>query len=120
MREHAVAAAWVNYGAFGLPLHEWVFSDMLAPLAEARVPVFLSPLDAREGQRVDMTDWSGGVRVCQAFPSLPVIATECRVSKAQRAMWAAWPSAPTSVSTSPSSGLAARWTTSLGSSAPSA
>ena len=89
MREHAVAAAWLNYGALGLPLEEWVFGDMLEPLAEARVPVFLSPLGPREGQPTDVTDWSGVVRVCHAFPSLPVIATECRVSKGQRAMWAA-------------------------------
>lgn len=94
MREHAVAAAWLSYGAFGLPLQEWVFGDLLAPLAEARVPVFLSPLDAREGQLTDSTDWSGVVRVCQAFPSLPVIATECRVYKHQRAMWAALATCP--------------------------
>lgn len=94
MREHAVAAAWLSYGAFGLPLQEWVFGDMLAPLAEARVPVFLSPLDAREGQLTDSTDWGGVVRVCQAFPSLPVIATECRVYKNQRALWAALAKCP--------------------------
>ena len=94
MREHAVGAAWLSYGAFGLPLAEWLFGDMLAPLAEARVPVFLSPLDARDGHRPDATDWSGVVRVCQAFPDLPVIVTECRVYKDQRALWAALAQCP--------------------------
>ena len=94
MRERGVAAAWFSHGAFGLPLEKWVFGDMLAPLAEARVPVFFSPIDARQGEGADQADWSGLVRVCQAFPDLPVIATEARVYKGQRAMWAALATCP--------------------------
>jgi len=94
MREHGVAAAWLNYGAFGLPLEDWVFGDMLEPLAEAGVPLFLSPIDARDGGRVDEMDWSGVVRVCRAFPNMPVVAVQARVYKGQRAMWAALAECP--------------------------
>jgi len=94
MRHEGVGAAWLNYGAYGLPLESWCVDDLLEPLAEARVPVFLSPIDRREGARVDQTDWSGVVRICQAFPGLPVVVSEQRIYKTQRTFIAAMEACP--------------------------
>jgi len=89
MRTQAVAAAWLSYGAFDIPLEEWCLGPLFAPLEEARVPVFLCPTDRRVGERDDATDWSGVVRLCKGFPELPVIVTESRIYKSQRALCAA-------------------------------
>ena len=94
MREAGVAAAWLPYGAFGIPLEDWSLDALLAPLAEARVPLFVTPVDRRTGEGVDQTDWPGVVRVCRAFPDLPVIVTEGRIYKDQRAMLAALEACP--------------------------
>lgn len=94
MREHSVAAAWINYGAYGLPLEDWVVDDLLGPLAEAGAPLFLDPNDVRQGAKADATDWPGVVRLCRAFPDLPVIVAEERIYKTQRTLWAALEACP--------------------------
>lgn len=94
MRAEGVAAAWLPYGAFDIPLESWCLGPLLEPLADAHVPVFLCPTDQREGERADATDWRGVVRICRDFPSLPVIVTESRVYKSQRAMFAAMDACP--------------------------
>ena len=94
MRDSGVAAAWLPYGAFGLPLEDWCVDQLLGPLAESRVPVFVSPLDRREGEAADQTDWRGLVRICRAFPDLPVVLTESRIYKTQRALFAALEACP--------------------------
>ncbi|MEW6358570.1 MAG: amidohydrolase family protein [Planctomycetota bacterium] len=94
MREHGVAAAWLSYGAFGIPLEEWCLGPLLRPMEEARVPLFLCPTDPRDGAQPDATDWSGVVRLCRSFPDLPVIVTEDRIYKSQRALCAALDACP--------------------------
>ena len=94
MCAEGVAAAWLSYGAFGIPLEPWCLDDLLGALAAARVPLFLDPLDPRDGGRDDATDWRGVVRLCQAFPELPVVVTESRIYKSQRALWAALAACP--------------------------
>jgi len=94
MRELGVAAACLPYGAFDIPLEEWCLGSLLDPLEEARVPVFMCPTDRRSGDTADATDWSGVVRLCQAHPELPVIVTESRIYKSQRALIAALHACP--------------------------
>ncbi len=94
MRQNAVAAAWMNYGAFQIPLEEWAVGGLLAQLEEARVPLFLDPIDARDGAPADATNWSGVVRLCRAFPNLPVIVTETRIYKSIRSLWTALDTCP--------------------------
>ncbi len=89
MRENAVGAAFLPYGAFGIPLEEWCLGGLFDELERARVPVFVCPTDMREGPRDDRTDWAGVVRICKAWPHLPVIITEERIYKSARALCAA-------------------------------
>jgi len=89
-----VAAAWLPYGAFGIPLETWCLGSLLEVLEAHRVPLFLCPTDRREGERADATDWNGVVGLCKAFPDLPMILTEGRIYKSQRALIATMETCP--------------------------
>jgi len=94
MVAHGVPALFLFYRAFDIRLSDWGIDELLAPLAEARVPVFLCP-DAVGGRPgVDQTDWEGVVRICRTFLDLPVIVTENRIYKSQRAVYAALAACP--------------------------
>ena len=67
--------------------------NLLEALEELRVPVFLCPINWRF-QAMDATDWSNVVRICRKFPDLPVIVTENRTYKSQRAGYAALDACP--------------------------
>lgn len=94
MRTEGIAALYLFYGQFSLPLHDWAMSDLLGPLQEARVPVFLCPNALMEPGRNDITDWPGVVELCQSFPELPVIVTERRIYRTQRPLYAAMEACP--------------------------
>ena len=89
MREQSVGALFLFYGQYDIRLSDWGVDDLLGPLAEARVPLFLCPSDWREPGKVNATDWEGVVGVCRRFPDLPVVVTESRIYKSQRAVYAA-------------------------------
>ncbi|MCX7599668.1 MAG: amidohydrolase family protein [Armatimonadetes bacterium] len=89
MRQCGVGAVYLFYGQYNLPLEDWAVGDLLAALEEARVPLFLCPNDVTDPGPADQTDWRGVVRICKQFPRLPVIVTEGRVYRSQRAMYAA-------------------------------
>jgi predicted TIM-barrel fold metal-dependent hydrolase len=55
--------------------------------------VFVCP-NSFLGTAQDQTDWAGIVRVCQAFPSLPVVVTESRISYPLRTLYQALESCP--------------------------
>lgn len=93
MRQHGVGAAWLFYGHFQLPLDDWAVDELLAPFAEARVPLFLTPNSTMGGGN-DATNWSAVVALCRRFPTLPVIVTEDRIYRTQRAMYEALNAAP--------------------------
>jgi len=94
MRQQGVAALYLFYGQFSLPLTEWAAGGLMAALEGARVPVFLCPNALMEPGRNDITDWQGVVNVCQAFPDLPVIVTERRIYRTQRPLYAAMETCP--------------------------
>jgi len=89
MRRCGVGAVYVFYGQYNLPLEDWAVDDLLSALQEARVPLFLCPNDVTDPGRIDQTDWQGVVAICRRFPQLPVIVTEERIYRSQRAMYAA-------------------------------
>jgi uncharacterized protein len=93
MRQRGVAAAWLFYNHFQLPLEPWATDDLLDPLADARVPVFLSPNSTMEGGS-DRTNWPAVVALCKRFPTLPVIVTEERIYRSQRALYEALNACP--------------------------
>jgi len=93
MREAGVGAAWLFYKHFMLPLDDWATDELLAPLAEARVPLFLSPDSNMEGYS-DRTHWSEVVALCNRHPCLPVIVSENRIYRSQRALYEALNACP--------------------------
>lgn len=94
MHDAGVGAVWLFYRHFLLPLEDWALDEMLAPLAEARVPVFFSPDSNLESYWCDATDWHSVVALCRRFPTLPVIISENRIYRSQRALFAALDACP--------------------------
>ena len=93
MTEFGVCALFLFYGQFDIRLDEWGVDDQLEVLEEFKVPVFLCPIN-RRSQAIDATDWSNVVRICKKFPELPVVITENRTYKSQRAAYAALDACP--------------------------
>ncbi len=93
MREGGVGAVWMFYKHFLLPLDEWATDELLEPLAQARVPLFLSPDSNLEGYS-DRTDWSEVVALCKRHPQMPVIVSENRIYRSQRALYEALNACP--------------------------
>ena len=93
MEEFGVGALYLFYGQFDIRLNEWGVDDLLEVLAEHKVPVFLCPLNFR-AKNIDATDWTNVVRICKKFPDLPVVITEERTYKSQRAGYAALEACP--------------------------
>ncbi|MGQ9730831.1 MAG: amidohydrolase family protein [Candidatus Zipacnadales bacterium] len=94
MQERGVVALFLFYRAFDIRLDDWGVDELLSPMAEARVPLFLCP-DAAGGRgNVDQTDWPAVVALCQRFPELPVVVTEHRIYKTQRSAYSALSACP--------------------------
>jgi len=94
MREQDVGALFLFYGQFDIRLDDWGIDDLAAELQASRVPLFLCATNYREAGRIDTTDWRGVVDLCHRFPGLPVVVTESRVYKSQRAVYAALAACP--------------------------
>lgn len=93
MEEFGVGALYLFYGQFDIRLNDWGVDDLLEVLEESKVPVILCPINWR-AQATDATDWTNVVRICRKFPDLPVIVTENRTYKSQRAGYAALEACP--------------------------
>jgi len=94
MIDEGVGALFLFYRVFDIRLDDWGVDELLAPLAEARVPVFLCPDPVGSRHGADQTDWSAVVGLCRRFPDLPIIVTENRVYKSQRAVYSALAACP--------------------------
>lgn len=90
MRDAKVGAAWLCYGQYRFGLQDWVLDDLLAPLAAARVPLFVCPNDiGPAGHGTDLSDLAGIVDLCRRWPTVPVILSEYRVRRSQRMVYRA-------------------------------
>lgn len=93
MREEGVAALYLFYKHFDLPLESFAVDDLCAALEEQRVPLFLCPNSLYVGG-TDRSDWRNLVRLCQTFPNLPVVLTEERIYAGQRPLTEAMAACP--------------------------
>jgi predicted TIM-barrel fold metal-dependent hydrolase len=95
MAERGVRALFLYPQQYGFSLEPWCVDALLGPLAERHVPVFLCPNQSVGGPEApDLTDWRGVVRLCGAFPKLPVVVTEARILRTQRTMYQALEACP--------------------------
>lgn len=102
MEARGVRALFLYPNQYGFSLEEWCIDELLAPLAERGVPLFICPnsltstaqLTGVGGARRDLTDWRAVVRICQTFPDLPVVVTERRIRHSQRMMYQALDACP--------------------------
>ncbi|MGI6209832.1 MAG: amidohydrolase family protein [Anaerolineae bacterium] len=94
MEERGVRALFLYPQQYRFTLDDWCVDEMLGPLAEKRVPLFICPSDMVAGSPADQTDWPGVVRLCQAFPELPVIVSETRILRTLRTVYAALDACP--------------------------
>lgn len=94
MEERGVRALFLYPRQYRLTLDDWCVDEMLGPLAERRVPLFICPSDMVAGSPPDQTDWPGVVRLCRAFPDLPVIVTETRILRTLRTVYQALDACP--------------------------
>ncbi len=95
MREHKVVAVFLAPVRFEFPLTDWCVDELLAPLQEAKVPLFITPdVTAPTGPFMDATDWPSVVELCRRFPDLPVVVSEWRIRRSQRTMYRALEACP--------------------------
>jgi len=93
MRERGVGALFLFTGHYRFGLADWCLDDLLGPLADARVPLFINPNPAGHGG-VDQTDWHGVVALCRRWPALPVVVSEYRIRTSQRTLYRALDACP--------------------------
>lgn len=90
MRRHGVAMLFLLPRQYRFPLADWAVDDMLAPLAESRVPVCISYDEVGPNAGVtDQTDWNEVIALCRRFPTLPVIVGENRMRRSMRTVYRA-------------------------------
>jgi len=95
MRRHRVGALFLFTAQFRFNLSPWCVDDLLGPLAEARVPVFICPDEIGPGALAqDRTDWNDVVALCRRWPNLPIIVTEYRIRRGQRMAYRALDACP--------------------------
>lgn len=94
MREQRVGALFLFPKTYRFSLADWCVDALLEPMADARVPVFISPNDAGTPAALDETDWNAIVALCRRLPALPVIVTESRIRRAQRQLYRALDACP--------------------------
>ncbi|MCC7192412.1 MAG: amidohydrolase family protein [Phycisphaeraceae bacterium] len=95
MRQHRVAAVYLLPNQYYHPLTDWCVDDLLGPLAEAGVPLFISPDEIGPGWlAADHSDWPAVVALCKRWPTLPVIVSEFRIRRTQRTLYRAMEACP--------------------------
>lgn len=90
MRRHQVAAMFLLPMQYRHPLADWCLDELIEPLAEAGVPLFISYDEVGpQGFGMDRTDWPAVVELCRRWPELAVIVTEHRMRRSQRTVYRA-------------------------------
>lgn len=88
MAVHHVGALFLFTGIYRISLADWAIDQLLEPLAERGVPVFIRSNDYDQDDW-DMTPWEDVVALCRRWPTLPVVVSEARIRRAQRTVYRA-------------------------------
>lgn len=98
MRRAGVRAAFLCPATYGHGLESWEVDELLTPLAEAGVPVFLDPEPAVPGwgyaYEADSLDVDAAVRLARRHPTLPVVMTAFRFRATHRRVCQAMQATP--------------------------
>ncbi len=98
MRQAGVRAAFLCPRTYGHGLEDWEVDDLVAPLAEAGVPLFLDPERGvpgwGDGGENDSMDVDAAVRLAQRHPRLPVVMTAFRFRQQHRRVCQAMQATP--------------------------
>ena len=97
LRAAGVKAVFLCMGTYRHGLEDWELDDVLGPLAEAHVPVFLNGEDGyggwEDGCGADALDIDAVVRMAARHPTLPIVMTAFRFRRSCRRLWRALESA---------------------------
>ncbi|MCC7351301.1 MAG: amidohydrolase family protein [Phycisphaerales bacterium] len=95
MRQHKVAALYLLPNQYRYTLDDWCVDDLLEPMNEAGVPVFISYDEVGPSSYgTDQTHWDSVVELCRRWPKLPVIVSEYRIRRTQRILYKAFDACP--------------------------
>ncbi len=95
MRRHKIAALYLLPVQYRYSLGDWSIDELIEPMAEAGVPIFVSYDEVGpRGTGTDQTDWDAVVALCRRWPKLPVIVSEYRIRRGQRALYKAFDACP--------------------------
>ena len=83
MREHGVGMLYMLPDVYRFPLSDWAVDELLEPMAESKVPLFVM----YEGQ--DTVPWQDVVALCKRHPDLPVIISCTRLRRDMRTFYRA-------------------------------
>ncbi|MCP4643038.1 MAG: hypothetical protein GY851_21510, partial [bacterium] len=71
MRKQKVGVLFLFPGMYGFPLSDWCVDELLEPMADARVPLFVNYcIREREGWPPDDTDMNGAELTIPRFPTV--------------------------------------------------
>lgn len=88
MRAGGVGLVVLMPEMYRFPLADWSIDDLLAPLAENRIPLMI----AYQGS--DSEAWADLVALCRRFPTLPVILSAGRIRRGMRTLYRAMEVSP--------------------------
>lgn len=95
MRRHRVGAVFLYPNQYRFSLADWCVDPFLEPLAEAGVPAFINPNEVGLGSTGwDESDLNAVVMLCRRMPALPVILSEWRIRRSNRAIYRALDACP--------------------------
>lgn len=96
LRAHRVGAVFLYPAQYQFSLADWCVDAFLEPLATAGAPVFVNYNSPDNPQRFgwDHTDLDAVVALCRRWPELPVVISETRIRRSNRALYRAFDACP--------------------------
>ncbi len=94
MVDNNIKAVFLFPNQYFFKLSDWCIDEIIEPLAQYKVPVFINPTEANGKGAADATNWDEVIALCKRWPQLPVIVSENRIRRSQRLLYKAFDSCP--------------------------